>query len=91
MTDTAFQVELARRGVVLTVGADQTILEVVIEVATNHPYSCLEGHCGSCETGVLAGEVDHRDEVLSEAERAAGELVMICVSRAKGARLTLDI
>jgi ferredoxin len=55
------------------------------------PSSCREGTCGSCETAVLEGEVDHRDSVLSEQEQAAGQSMMVCVSRARGPRLVLDV
>jgi ferredoxin len=53
--------------------------------------SCREGNCGTCETNVLAGEVDHRDEVLDDDEKAANDVMMICVSRAAGDRLVLDL
>lgn len=89
--NTEFEVELARSGRVLTVPADKTILEVVLGVVPNHPYSCTEGICGSCETTVLAGIPDHRDEVLSESERSTNETMMICVGRSLTPRLTLDL
>ena len=53
--------------------------------------SCYEGICGTCETAVMDGEIDHRDSVLTEEEQAAGDVMMICVSRCKGPRLTLDL
>jgi ferredoxin len=56
------------------------------------PCSCQQGICGTCETRVVSGEVDHRDSILSSAERAANQTMMTCVSRAKaGSRLVLDI
>jgi ferredoxin len=61
--------------------------EADIEIST----SCEQGVCGTCECRVLEGEVDHRDSILSASERAANEVMMTCVSRAKGARLVLDI
>lgn len=54
-------------------------------------YSCQEGTCGSCEVAVLGGEPDHRDSILSEAERESGKSMMICVSRAKSDRIVLDL
>ncbi|WP_426435884.1 2Fe-2S iron-sulfur cluster-binding protein [Bradyrhizobium genosp. P] len=48
------------------------------------PKSCEQGICGSCELGVLKGEVDHRDSILSPSERQANSTMMVCVSRAKG-------
>jgi ferredoxin len=53
--------------------------------------SCAEGTCGTCETTVLDGEVQHRDVVLTDEERAASETMMICVSRARRGRLVLDL
>jgi ferredoxin len=50
-----------------------------------------EGTCGTCETGVLGGVPDHRDSVLEPAERAAGDIIMICVSRARTPRLVLGL
>ena len=54
-------------------------------------YDCQRGDCGICQCDVIEGLPDHRDVVLSEAERAAGDVMQICVSRAKSARLVLDI
>lgn len=90
--DTSFTVELARTGVTVTVGKDESVLEAVLAVAPDTPYSCESGFCGTCETKVLAGEVDHRDSLLTEAEQVTNCTMMICVSRARnGARLTLDL
>ena len=85
------EVELARSGLVVTVPADRSILHVVREAGVDVPSACEEGLCGTCESRVLAGEPDHRDMLLSAAERAAGCSMMICVSRAKSARLVLDL
>ncbi|MGH3349830.1 MAG: 2Fe-2S iron-sulfur cluster-binding protein, partial [Nocardioides sp.] len=54
-------------------------------------FSCREGTCGTCETGVLGGVPDHRDSVLSEEERAAGDCMMICVGRCRTGPLILDL
>lgn len=89
--DSAFEIELARSGRVLTVPADRSILRTLQEAGLDVLYSCAEGTCGTCETDVLHGAVDHRDSVLSAQERASGDTLMICVSRARGQRLTLDL
>jgi tetrachlorobenzoquinone reductase len=86
-----FDIELKRRGVVVHVGPDDNALDVVREVVRNHPYSCHEGMCGSCEVSVLSGKVDHRDDVLSDEERAANDVMMLCVSRALSDRLVIDL
>jgi ferredoxin len=89
--EAAFDIELRRRGIVLHVGPDDNALDVVREVVRNHPYSCHEGMCGSCEVSVLSGNVDHRDDVLSDEERAANDVMMLCVSRALSDRLVIDL
>jgi ferredoxin-NADP reductase len=86
-----FEVELAGSGQVVAVGPDQTILEAVEEAGVLVLSSCQEGICGTCETGVLSGVPDHRDSILSEQDRAAGDVMMICVSRSIGPRLVLDL
>jgi hypothetical protein len=43
------------------------------------------------ETRVLAGKADHRDMLLSASERAANGSMIICCSRAKSARLEVDL
>ncbi|MCX3289143.1 PDR/VanB family oxidoreductase [Streptomyces sp. NEAU-H22] len=89
--DTEFEVELARSGRTLTVAPDMSVLDAVRETGIEVLYSCTEGTCGTCETDVLDGEPDHRDSVLTEDERAAGETMLICVSRCRGKRLVLDL
>ncbi|MFD4763564.1 PDR/VanB family oxidoreductase [Streptomyces sp. NPDC058439] len=89
--DSAFEVELFRSRMTLTVPAGRSILATVQEAGVEVLYSCTEGTCGTCETDVLAGGVDHRDSVLTAQERACNETMMVCVSRAKGPRLTLDL
>ena len=87
----AFDVELARSGLTLTVPPDQSILDVVEEAGVGMLSSCAEGTCGTCETAVLAGVPDHRDSVLTAEERAANDCMLICVSRSCGDRLVLDL
>ena len=89
--DRPFQVELRRSGLTLQVPAGRTLLEVVREAVPDMPYSCEEGYCGSCETTVLGGQPDHRDEILSPEERAESKTMMICVGRARSDTLVLDL
>lgn len=89
--NTAFRVRLARSGQSFDVPPDQSILEVLLAQGVPVFNSCREGMCGSCETPVLAGQPEHRDRVLSPDERAAGNTMMICVSRCRGEELTLDL
>lgn len=92
-TDTleSFEVECQRSGVTLTVPSDKTIYAVAEDAGLDVLGSCMEGVCGTCECDVLGGDPDHRDSVLSESERAAGQSIMICVSRSLSKRLVLDL
>ena len=90
--DDKFEVILQRSGVALTVCAGKSILEVVEDArVANVLASCRTGLCGTCETEVLEGEPDHRDSVLTAAERQRNECMMICVSRARSRRIVLDL
>lgn len=89
--DGTFEVELRKTGTTVTVGKDQTILDCVRTVRQGLSYSCSDGYCGTCETAILAGCADHRDTVLSEAERDANQTMMICVSRSRTRKIVLDL
>ena len=87
----AFEVELALSGRILTVDPGDSVLEAVEKAGVPALFSCREGTCGTCETVVLDGVPDHRDHLLTDAERAANDCMMICVSRAHSARLVLEL
>jgi ferredoxin-NADP reductase len=86
-----FEVVCERSGLTVTVPPELSVLEAVENAGIPVLSSCTEGTCGTCETDVLEGDVDHRDSILTEEERAANETMMICVSRCRGRRLVLDI
>jgi ferredoxin-NADP reductase len=86
-----FEVELAMSGITVTVPPDRSILETIEEEGVFVLSSCHEGTCGTCETPVLEGELDHRDSILTPQERARGDVMFICVSRAACPRLVLDL
>ncbi len=90
-TSGGFAVELARSRRELQIPHGKTILQVVREAGVDVAHSCEEGVCGSCETRVLEGTPDHRDSILSDAERARGKTMMICCSGSKTPRLVLDL
>ncbi|MGY1835748.1 PDR/VanB family oxidoreductase [Blastococcus sp. SYSU DS0510] len=90
LTD-AFEVELAVSGLALTVPPGKSVLEVVEEAGVSVLSSCQEGTCGTCETTVLSGAVDHRDSLLTPAEQAANDTMFICVSRAACPKLVLEL
>lgn len=86
-----FTVVLSRAGKEVFVPEGKTILDALLEAGVDVPYSCTEGVCGTCETRVLDGVPDHRDLVLTNAEREASKTMMICCSGSKSARLVLDL
>ncbi len=86
-----FEVALARSVMTLQVAPGQTILEAVRAAGVDVPSSCEQGACGTCRCGVIEGEPDHQDIYLSRSEKAAGNQMMICVSRSKSPRLVLDL
>ena len=87
----AFTVVAERSGVACSVAPGQSIVDALADVGVIVTTSCGEGLCGTCETKVLDGVPDHRDLLLGDDEREAGTSMMICVSRAKGPRLILDL
>jgi ferredoxin-NADP reductase len=86
-----FDVVLSGSGTTVRVAAGQSILTALARAGVDVPSSCEEGTCATCETGVIEGEVEHRDSVLTEEERAAGRTMMLCVSRSRSPRLVLDL
>jgi ferredoxin-NADP reductase len=85
------ELELRRSGVSVTADERTTLLQAIRDAGVQVDSDCEEGYCGTCETPVLDGVPDHRDVVLSKTERAAGNTMMPCVSRACGRRLVLDL
>lgn len=86
-----YEVELRRSGITLTVDPGKPLIDAVRAAGVTVPSSCREGVCASCETPVLAGQVVHRDSVLTAEERAADNTMMLCVSAAASSRLVLDL
>jgi ferredoxin-NADP reductase len=90
-SDAPIDVVLARSQVTVRVAPGVSILDAVREVRPDVMSSCERGICSACETAVLDGVVDHRDSVLTAAERSSNRYMMLCVSRAKTPRLVLDL
>ena len=86
-----FEVKLARSKRTIAVEAGKTILDALIDAGIAVNYACTEGVCGTCETRVLEGVPDHRDQFLSKQEQAANKTIMICCSGAKSGTLVLDL
>ncbi|GLY69086.1 PDR/VanB family oxidoreductase [Amycolatopsis taiwanensis] len=89
--DMPFEVVCAASNKTVSVPAGRSIMTAIEEAGIATPSSCRSGICGSCETAVLDGVPEHRDEILCEADRAAGDRMFICVSRARTPQLVLDL
>lgn len=87
----SFEIQLASSGRTFHIGSGQSIADVLDAAGIGIITSCREGTCGSCETAVLDGEIDHRDSVLTAEEQASGNTMMLCVSRAGSDVLILDL
>jgi phthalate 4,5-dioxygenase reductase subunit len=87
--NTGFTVRLQKTGTTLSVAADQTILETLRSAGLRVASSCESGTCGSCRTGLLAGQAEHRDMVLGDQEKDTQ--IMVCVSRSISPELVLDL
>lgn len=88
--DRTFTLRL-RSGPELQVPPGVSTLEALSSLGVNVLSSCRQGICGTCEVGVLSGVPDHRDSVLTQSEREAGDCMLACVSRAHSAALTVDL
>lgn len=86
-----YQVQLLKSGKSLDVPPGMSLLDALLEAGVDADYSCREGVCGACEVDVVEGDVDHRDSVLTERERAANKTMMVCVSGCKGKKLVLNL
>ena len=89
--DGSFEVQVKSTGEVFEVPPGKSIIEVLEAGGIDVVYDCQRGDCGICQTDVIEGVPDHRDVVLSDSEKAEGTVMQICVSRAKSARLVLDL
>ena len=89
--DTAFEVQLASSGRVVLVPAGRSIVQALAEAGVTVATSCEQGVCGTCLTRVIEGVPEHRDLYLTPEEQAAGDQFLPCCSRARSARLVLDL
>ncbi|MCM2394078.1 PDR/VanB family oxidoreductase [Streptomyces albipurpureus] len=86
-----FEVEILSTGDIFVVQSDESLLEALNCRGFDLPFSCTEGSCGTCEIPVSQGEVDHRDVILTDEERAENSYMYPCVSRSLGPRISIDI
>ncbi|MEO7404969.1 MAG: PDR/VanB family oxidoreductase [Burkholderiales bacterium] len=87
--DKPFRVKLAKSGGAVEVPVGKSILAMLREQGHTLPSSCESGTCGTCRARLIEGVADHRDMVLMPEEMAIN--IMICVSRAQGDELVLDL
>ena len=87
--DQAIRVHLAKSNQTITVPADRTILDTLLDAGVSVPHDCKRGECAMCTTRVLSGEPDHRDLCLNAEEKESS--MCVCVSRALGEELRLDL
>lgn len=87
----AIHVVAARTGTEVDVAPAQTVLDALARAGVRIESSCRDGVCGTCQVRVLGGEPDHRDDVLTLAQKSANDVMMICVSRSRSDELILDV
>ena len=86
-----FDVQIASTGQIVSVGEGETVAHALARGGIAVPLSCEQGICGTCMTGVKAGIPEHRDQYLSEEERARNDCFTPCCSRSKSPLLVLDL
>jgi vanillate O-demethylase ferredoxin subunit len=90
-SDESFEVQVASTGRIIVVPRDKTVVQALTEAGVEVQTSCEQGVCGTCLTRVLEGVPDHKDMYLTPEEQAANDQFTPCCSRAKSARLVLDL
>ena len=90
-SDGPFEVLVSSSQRVVTVAKGQSIVQALAAAGVEVMTSCEQGVCGTCLTRVLEGTPDHRDQYLTPEEQAVGDQMLPCCSRAKSARLVLDL
>ena len=86
-----FTLKLARSGREIIIPADRSATDVLADEGVRIDVKCADGICGVCKCGLVSGEVEHRDFVLSKAQRKTE--VVLCQSRAadKGGVIVVDL
>ena len=87
----SFEVQAVRSGKTVQVQPGQSLLQALRAEGIAVEVSCEQGVCGTCLCEVLEGEPDHRDHYLTDEEKQSNEQIVVCCSRARSARLVLDI
>lgn len=87
----SFTVIAARTGARIPVAANETILAAVTRAGIYVESGCQNGVCGSCLTRVISGRPDHRDMIMTDAEKAENDRIAVCCSRSQSVDLVLDL
>lgn len=75
-----FTIKLLKSGHEFLVPPHKSAADVLIENGHKIDLKCSDGICGVCKCGLVSGDVEHRDFVLSNAQRESG--IILCQSRA---------
>ncbi|RDI24413.1 vanillate O-demethylase ferredoxin subunit [Pseudacidovorax intermedius] len=89
--DQPFEIVVANRDITVQVPVGETALHALARAGIDVMFSCEQGVCGACVTGVIEGEPDHRDQYLTEADRARNDCFTPCCSRSRTPRLVIEI
>lgn len=86
-----FTIKVENTGEVVEVGADSSAAEALLKAGIHVDMKCSDGLCGVCGCRLVAGEVEHRDYVLSKAQRE--HTIITCQSRAQepGGEITISV
>ncbi|MEU0739300.1 iron-sulfur cluster-binding domain-containing protein [Streptomyces sp. NPDC006134] len=85
------EVQCVKSGVSFQAAQNRPLLDELRRNGVSVPSSCRQGICGTCEIEVRSGRIDHRDDVLTEQEKAESDYMIACVSKSIGTRLVLDV
>lgn len=86
-----FSLHLSRSGKDVPVGTDESIIDALARFGFDVPFACMQGTCGTCIMPVTEGAIDHRDAYLTEEDKAGMDRMCLCVSRAAGDRISIDL
>jgi ferredoxin len=86
-----FDVELQDSGLTVHVPPEKTALQALRDAGVDVQSDCEEGLCGTCEVGLVEGDIDHRDKVLTQSERQENRRMMVCCSRARSGKIVLAL
>jgi ferredoxin-NADP reductase len=87
-----FEVEVAGTGRRVSVRADESMLDALMEAGVDMVFDCRRGECGLCAVGVVEASavIDHRDVFFSSEERHTAAKMCACVSRVCGGTVVID-